>query len=257
MKASWLYGLLACRKGAAMFLPIIGLEVGLLNCYLSWTACTLHGVHPSLTSYAIQLTAAHAVYATDRLEDYLASSPREEDEKSQFISTHQEQILITSSAATLATTASFMAQDEAVLIFPFLMCVYQYREFKRAFPLLKPFAVAACIAVVAVWMPARANEGDWSIVQDYRAWLPVFLELYASSNVLDIEDMTEDEANGVMSAPVVFGSTRAAGASLAAAVMALVIHGLDGRTILCFRDVMFQLQGVAAGVVPAFKKTKK
>jgi 4-hydroxybenzoate polyprenyltransferase len=76
--------------------------------------------------------------------------------------------------------------------------------------------------------------------------VPPILNLWSSSNALDISDMDEDRDSNINTLPVVFGESNARIASVAASVVSLAAHA-SSPNFGTARDVIFQIQNLGAG----------
>ncbi|CAM9786056.1 unnamed protein product, partial [Chrysoparadoxa australica] len=187
-----------------MYLHFVGLEVGLLLCYLETTFCQLHGVHPELWTFFFQLLMAHACYGMDRPEDVKDGTSTNE-ELQDYVSLHEMKMRATVDGSILLAS-TMLASQAPELLCPFLVCVYEYRTLKRSIGGLKPVLIALAFTTSALLLPSKIAEGGYSgVMADFQATGALFFNVLSSSNMLDVSDMEEDMRAGVNTLPVLLG----------------------------------------------------
>lgn len=175
-----------------------------------------------LWTYVAQLFFAHSAYGYDRLMDVKRNETNNE-ELIDYVNHHTEQIHTTISLSILiGVICLFQNQHTIPLILPFLYSVFYYREFKKQFPLLKPFFICTLIITSSVIFPSVIMENNFNILKDINALIPPFANLYSSSNYLDIFDYDLDKANNITTLAVLYGNRTALGASVMANVISFV-----------------------------------
>ncbi len=244
------------KRIKTMFLPLIGIEVGVLACYFEKSSTSLGGITPEIWTYFIQILFAHCIYGTDRLWDYRISRNKNEIKDTdvfKYLSLKQNEnrVELTTIISFLAAVALLIYENQLQFIFPLFFCVYQYRDFKEMYPLLKPVLVALSFTATALWLPYLSVHEH----VDVQTWMPTFMEMYAVSNLADISDSEEDEKNGIRTLPVIAGKQKSGMFSFMIGTGAALVYANNPNVhFLEPRDFLFQTQLIGSTIAPCIPK---
>ena len=100
--------------------------------------------------------------------------------------------------------------NEARIYIPVLTSTIFYRDFKKQFGLLKSTYIATLWTISTFVIPSVIHSHDYSVLNDSENILSLFLLMFSSSNLLDIQDYSEDFEANIETIPVVFGKKNAA-----------------------------------------------
>ena len=199
-----------------MFLPVIGVEVGGVVSIVTWAAHLFGHAHQWAGPAAVAANvaanhlAAHAVYATDRVADF-DEGQRKTPELDAFIGENRDAVAGTAGAAALAWLAYQALRGDPLRSVAFVEIMARYRDFKKRFPLLKPYLVGGSMTFLTESGMGATERVSCALV------------LSAASSLADIRDVDADEAVGVRTLPVVTGRGPAAGVAVAQVLAALAI----------------------------------
>ena len=168
-----------------------GLGVGTIMTTLALLTGT--PVHPLPILYI--LSSARWVYGTDR---YLDNKTEDTPEAL--------------AGALLLANLILWYKDLTPFIAPEILCVLAYPEFKRQFPILKPFYVGLFWSGAITIVPHLIANVDI----DYEQTQAIAMLASGVSNTADIEDVDDDVENGIYTIPSRYGiqATRAISAGL-------------------------------------------
>lgn len=107
--------------------------------------------------------------------------------------------------------------------FPLLLSTLNYRDFKKKYGYLKPFYIATFWTLGTVFLPTIIHDHNYDIINYPNIYLPSFLSMLASSNLLDIKDLKEDESEKIYTIPVLFGENNAICISHFSLLLAMII----------------------------------
>ena len=102
----------------------------------------------------------------------------------------------------------YNTQDAGIFI-PVLTSTIFYRDFKKQFGLLKSAYIACLWTTSTVIIPSVVYSHDYSVLNDIENLLSLFLLMFGSSNLLDIQDYQEDLQANIETLPVVIGKKNA------------------------------------------------
>ena len=86
-----------------------------------------------------------------------------------------------------------------------LLSTFFYKDFKVNYGLLKPIYIGILWTISPIIIPCILYENNYNIFSHPEIYLPCFLTLFASSNLIDIKDIEEDKNNFIYTIPVKFG----------------------------------------------------
>jgi 4-hydroxybenzoate polyprenyltransferase len=226
-----------------MLLPFFlgGFEVALLFHFISYFITEFHR-DPFLLQFSpLFFSTAHAVYGRDRLEDYLI------DTKDEYIEKNYVSMDTAVNLSTIFACAYLTYLQEYAMVPIFLLLVYKYRDLKQLLPLLKPLLVASAFVTIAGVIPCHVMDHNYTILQDTPAWAPAFLQMLASTNLADLNDVEEDRLVNIKTLPVITSQAFAASTSLCLSAASIAI-GIGDCTPPHF---LFTAQSFASTFAPA------
>ena len=104
-----------------------------------------------------------------------------------------------------------------------LLNTLDYRNFKKQYGYLKPFYIGLFWTFGCVFLPIILQENNYNIIYEPTIYLPCFLSMLASSNLLDIKDLEEDKSENIYTLPVLFGENNAICISHISLLLAMLI----------------------------------
>jgi 4-hydroxybenzoate polyprenyltransferase len=234
-----------------MYLPFIGLEVGVLMIFYEYIFVNLHFNYIEtipLWTYFMQLLLAHTAYGIDRWLD-VKNNDTDNVELIEYVNNNLNYVTSTITISFLTSIiVLFQNEHTRFLIIPFILSALNYRNFKKAFPLLKPFFICTLLISSSVVFPSIIIENNLNILGDFNALIPPFANLYSSSNYLDVIDYNEDKLNNINTLPVLYGNNTA----LIASFIANTVSTISFMNHQNFHNnpinYLFQVQNVFTGL---------
>ncbi len=103
---------------------------------------------------------------------------------------------------------SLLIQDnETFPIIALLTSTLYYKDFKINFGQFKALYIGLFWTLGCVILPCVLHDHNYEILNHPLNYIPCFLTMFGSSNLLDIKDIKEDKAENIYTLPVIFGST--------------------------------------------------
>lgn len=128
-----------------------------------------------------------------------------------------------------------------------------YRELKKKFGQFKAAYVGLFWTIGAVILPCILHDHTYQILNNPEIYIPCFLTMFSSSNLLDIKDIDEDKAENVITLPVILGKNKAIAISHISLLMSTIyfndfyLNNIDLNNIdLYLSFLLFQLQNFAS-----------
>ena len=119
-----------------------------------------------------------------------------------------------------------------------------FGEFKAVY-------IASMWTLSTIILPSVIYDGNYDILNYPFDYLPAFLTLFASSNIIDTKDIDEDKMNDINTLPVVLGERKSYMLSLLAISLSSLIFGLNenyyNRPII---NSIFEMQNAGLAFVP-------
>ena len=104
-----------------------------------------------------------------------------------------------------------------------LLNTLDYRNFKKQYGYLKPFYIGIFWTFGSVFLPIILQENNYNIINEPTIYLPCFLSMFASSNLLDIKDLEEDKSEKIYTLPVLFGENLSICISHISLILSMII----------------------------------
>jgi 4-hydroxybenzoate polyprenyltransferase len=234
-----------------MFLPLIGLEVGILMMFYEYIFVNLHFNYSEsipLWTYFAQISMVLSAYGYDRWLD-VKMEDTDNEELIEYINNNFYYVKGTITISFLLSIVSlFQNEHTRFLIIPFMLSVLYYRDFKKTFPLLKPFFICTLLVTSSVIFPSIVIENNLNIFSDLNALIPPFANLYSSSNYLDVIDYNIDKLNNINTLAVLYGNNTALTASFMANTISTISHINHPNFHHNPINYLFQAQNIFTGV---------
>ena len=201
---------------STIYNPIIGSNLGIPLNILQYIFTTTYYHDNILNNELILLQFAIGIftYGSDRLLDASCYLKKNEDSKIYF----DEKINYYDFLIRRMNYNIFIIMLSYIYIFdllkqnektyPFLFALTStlfYRDFKKNFGELKALYIAIFWTLGCVILPCILHDNNYEILNYPNIYIPNFLLMFASSNILDIKDIEEDSFEGIKTLAVLFG----------------------------------------------------
>lgn len=116
------------------------------------------------------------------------------------------------------------------LLLPFLGLINStlgYKYLKSKLGEFKAIYIAACWCLACEILPCIIHDNSYEILNHPLDYIPLFLTLFGYSNLADIEDMDEDEMNGINTLPLKFGDKKIKKLALGCIFLSNILYGLN------------------------------
>lgn len=204
--------------------PFPGIEIGIpLNIFQYVFTRLLYDKNIiNLRTFIFQFATAYFTYGFDRLID--SYELKNITQNSSFINNSSQLILsdkkyelykfIQNNEFFITNTIilAFFYDIDVLLsnekTYPFiviLISTFFYKDFKIRYGILKPIYIGILWTISSIIIPCILYENNYKIFSHPEIYLPCFLTLFASSNLIDIKDIDEDKNNLIYTIPVKFG----------------------------------------------------
>lgn len=198
--------------------PIIGSNLGIplniLQLIFTTEYFNKNIINPELI--ALQFAIGIFTYGSDRLYDALDYKNNTNIILSDDKRDYYDFLLKNYNLNLLSILSSFIyilsISYDNIYSYPFIILLLNtldYRNFKKKYGYLKPFYIATFWTLGTVFYPIILQENNYNIIKEPAIYLPCFLSMLASSNLLDIKDLEEDKSEKINTIPVLFGENNA------------------------------------------------
>ena len=212
--------------------PIIGSNLGIpLNILqLIFTTEYFNKNIINIELIGLQFAIGIFTYGTDRLKDALDYKNNSNIILSQEKIDYYEFLLKNYNLNLFIILSSFIyiltLSYDNIYNYPFvflLLSTLDYRNFKKKYGYLKSFYIGLFWTFGSVIFPIVIQEHNYNIIYEPTIYLPSFLSMIASSNLLDIKDLEEDKSENIYTLPVLFGENNAICISHISLALAMLI----------------------------------
>lgn len=205
------------NKSKPILHPFPGLEIGIpLNIFqFVFTRLFYNTNIMNLRTILFQFTTAYFSYGFDRLVDSYEinnvtninynNTNYDKYNLYKFIQNNQPFIINTIIIAFFYDIDVLLSNEKTYPFIALLLSTFFYKDFKLNYSLLKPIYIGILWTVSSIIIPCVLYENNYNIVLHPEIYLPCFLTLFASSNLIDIKDIEEDFNNSIFTIPVKFG----------------------------------------------------
>lgn len=197
--------------------PFPGLEIGVpLNIFqFVFTRLFYNTNIMNLRTILFQFTTAYFSYGFDRLVDSYEinnvtninynNTNYDKYNLYKFIQNNELFIINTIIIAFFYDIDVLLSNEKTYPFIVLLLSTFFYKDFKLNYSLLKPIYIGILWTVSSIIIPCVLYENNYNIVLHPEIYLPCFLTLFASSNLIDIKDIEEDFENSIFTIPIKFG----------------------------------------------------
>lgn len=225
--------LLLAKSNNTLYNPIIGSNLGIpLNLLQFITTSTYFG--ENIINYELiylQFAIGIFTYGTDRLLDALEYNKNDKNDNYVLEKQNYYQYLLKNIYINYAIIFSsycyiiYLLYDhqETYFSIALLTSTLGYKTFKKKFGYLKALYIGIFWTIGTTLLPIIYYENNYNIINHPSVYLPVFLSMFASSNLLDIKDLSEDKEENIYTLPVYYGENNAICLSHISLIFALLI----------------------------------
>ena len=156
-----------------------------------------YGTDISNPSILINSLLAYNIYKFDRYADAQADTTTLKTEFYDNLLDNKKiiEFLIFSSSISILT---LLVHYDMKSIIPMYMSTFMYKSIKKINVPIKPFYVAGMWSISTCVVPEYP-------IYDINVMLPIFLNIFALTNLADIKDASDDKINNVTTIPNTFG----------------------------------------------------
>lgn len=197
--------------------PFPGIEIGIpLNIFQFVFTRLLYNTNiMNIRTILFQFTTAYFSYGFDRLVDSREinnitnfnynNTNSDKYNLYKFIQNNEAFIINTIFIAFFYDIDVLLSNEKTYPFILLLLSTFFYKDFKLNYSLLKPIYIGILWTVSSIIIPCVLYENNYNIVLHPEIYLPCFLTLFASSNLIDIKDIEEDFNNSIFTIPIKFG----------------------------------------------------
>lgn len=239
-----------------MMNPLPGLEIGVpLNIFQD-IFTNIHFGKDIVTSELVilQFAIGYFTYGTDRFLDSQDEIDIEKSKKKElyhYLNENKKFIISTLMISYFYIISELTKLHDGLPLIFILSSTLQYKNFKTLFGEFKAVYIATMWTLSAIILPSIIYDGNYDILNYPLDYLPAFLTLFASSNIIDTKDIEEDKMNNINTLPVVLGERKSYMLSLLAIALSSFIFGTNqnyyNRPII---NSIFELQNAGLAFVP-------
>ena len=100
---------------------------------------------------------------------------------------------------------NLLIENQGYIMFLALTSTLGYKSFKTNFGQFKALYIGAFWTLGTLVMPTLLIDHNYNILNDPTNYLPLFLLMFGSSNLLDNKDIIEDKMENINTLPVLYG----------------------------------------------------
>lgn len=153
--------------------------------------------------------------------------------------------------------AQHLPFEQLIPVYSLLYSTEYYKVLKDKIPLAKPFYVAILWTFATCILPCVLYEQNYRILSDPLDYLPCGLNLFALTNLADINDMEEDTVNGVKTLPVLLGEDITYSCVFIALASSSLFFGIHPNYYeRPYINSLFEIQNIMISCLCAYSKFK-
>tara|TARA_Y100000389_G_C17462874_1_gene523140 strand:- start:443 stop:1339 length:897 start_codon:yes stop_codon:yes gene_type:complete len=118
-------------------------------------------------------------------------------------------------------------QYETYPIISLLSSTIFYKEFKQNYGYLKALYIGIFWTIGCVILPCVLYDQNYEILNHPLIYMPCFLTMFASSNILDIKDVDEDKSENINTLPVLYGENTTISISHFAIALSIILFAYN------------------------------
>jgi hypothetical protein len=190
----------------------------------------LHYGHPiiDLNTQSLQIMITLYTYGQDRFKDALENN---DSELNNIYYNNQKLYFYFFNILLGIILAQFIVIDDSLPFIILLLSTNFYKTMKSNIPLIKPFYVAFMWTMATFILPCFIYEHNYTILNYPLEYLPLFFNIFGSSNYLDIKDSEEDLKKNIITFPNKFGSQNSKYLSLFMIFLSSILFSLNTHFI--------------------------
>lgn len=120
-----------------------------------------------------------------------------------------------------------------------------YKDFKKNFGQFKAIYIGLFWTIGSVILPCILHDHNYNILSHPYNYLPCFLTMFGSSNLLDIKDINEDKYENINTLPVIFGSKNSIFISYTSILFSIILFSYtDNFYNNIFVSSIYELQNI-------------
>ena len=87
---------------------------------------------------------------------------------------------------------------------PLLLSTFNYKDLKKKYPFFKPIYLSSIWALTTSVLPFLSYV-DYNYIIHHNSFLPLFMNIFATTNIADLNDYDEDSNNNIKTLPISIG----------------------------------------------------
>lgn len=251
------------KSSAPITHPFPGIEIGIpLNIFqYVFTRLFYNTNIINLRTFLFQFATAYFSYGFDRLIDSyelnenfnntLIQTNNKKYNLYKFIQNNEFFIIHTIILAFFYDIDILLSNEKTYPFIAILLSTFFYKDFKLRYSLLKPVYIGILWTISSIIIPSVLYENNYNIISHPEIYLPCFLTLFASSNLIDIKDIEEDYNNSIFTIPIKFGIKNAILISYASIILSsyLIFNNENYHNNFIVNDI-YLLQNLGLFLLP-------
>jgi len=210
--------------------PIIGSNLGIPLNLLQYIYINTYYQENLITPELVALQFAIGIftYGSDRLIDSLQYSDTsnysvDKIDYYNYLKKNKNLNIFVISLSYIYIVNLLINNQETYPILFLLTSTLGYKNFKTNYGQFKALYIGFFWTIGTVVLPSVLLSHNYDILKEPTIILPSILNLFASSNLLDIKDLKEDKAEKIYTLPVIYGSNFAISVSHISIILAILL----------------------------------
>ena len=210
--------------------PIIGSNLGIPLNLLQYIYINTYYQENLITFELVALQFAIGIftYGSDRLIDSLQYSDTssysvDKIDYYNYLKKNKNLNISVISLSYFYIISLLINNQETYPILFLLTSTLGYKKFKTNYGQFKALYIGIFWTIGTVVLPSVLLSHNYDILKEPTIILPSILNLFASSNLLDIKDLKEDKAEKIYTLPVIYGSNFAISVSHISIILAILL----------------------------------
>lgn len=210
--------------------PIIGSNLGIPLNLLQYIYINTYYQENLITFELVALQFAIGIftYGSDRLIDALEYSDTsnysvDKIDYYNYLKKNKNLNIFVIALSYIYIVSLLINNQETYPILFLLTSTLGYKNFKTNYGQFKALYIGIFWTIGTVVLPSVLLSHNYDILKEPTIILPSILNLFASSNLLDIKDLKEDKAEKIYTLPVIYGSNFAISVSHISIILAILL----------------------------------